>query len=228
MKSIGICAVVFVLASSLPAFSHCDTMDGPVVADARKAIEQNNVNYALKWVSAENEDEVRNAFDLAMRVRSLNDDAKNLADMHFFETLVRIHRNDEGIGYTGIMPPGTPVDPRIKAADESVALGNLTPIEKLVPAEKMPELEKRFARVMQLNDFDVNDVSAGRAFVEAYVQFFHFAEGEHEGSHVHHAQSHHTQHVAWILAIIFFATTVVLIVLYLSRSARNKIAVNRL
>jgi hypothetical protein len=39
--------------------AHCDTMDGPVVKDAKKAIETNNVNYVLKWVRVEDEKEIK-------------------------------------------------------------------------------------------------------------------------------------------------------------------------
>ena len=72
--------------------AHCDTMDGPVVKDARTAIEKNNVNYVLKWVHPEAEQEVREAFSLAMKVRDLGPDARTLADKYFFETLIRLHR----------------------------------------------------------------------------------------------------------------------------------------
>ena len=211
-------ALLFLLCNVLPSFCHCDTMDGPVVADAKKAIEQSNVNYVLKWVSADREEEIKIAFDLIMRIRSLNADAKYLADMYFFETIVRIHRYGEGIGYTGIKPSGEPIDPNIKAADESITLGRLTPLEKLTPPDKLPELETQFAHVMELKNFDVNDVSAGREFVNAYVQFFHFAEGGHEASHDHHEESNHLTHVSWVLAVFFFATTLIFGMLYFKKA----------
>ena len=52
-------------------------------------------------------------------------------------------------------------------------------------------------------DFDVDDIAAGRAFIAAYVDFFHFAEGEDHGhgqhshrSSVHepHGRGHHGSH----------------------------------
>ena len=49
----------------------------------------------------------------------------------------------------------------------------------------MAELTIRFGKVMSLKKFDVNNVKAGREYIEAYVQFFHFAEGEEEGIDVH-------------------------------------------
>jgi hypothetical protein len=38
---------------------------------------------------------------------------------------------------------------------------------------------------MSLKNFDVNNVKAGREYIEAYVQFFKFAEGEEEHNREH-------------------------------------------
>jgi hypothetical protein len=164
--------------------AHCDTMDGPLIADARKSIAHANVNYAIKWVLPANETEVREAFILMMKVRGLSPDAKELAEKYFFETLVRVHRNGEGVPYTGIKPAGTPVDEKVRAADKSIEIGNLSPLQGMVPADDQTELSERFDRVMALRNFDVDNVDAGREYIEAYVQFFKFAEGETEG-HAH-------------------------------------------
>ena len=197
------------------AFSHCDTMDGPVVADARKAIEQNNVNYVLKWVPAVDEKEIKEAFDLTMKVRVLSPEADTLADNYFFETLVRVHRSGEGEPYTGVKPSGTPIDEKILAADKCIALGNLSPLNGLVPKDKLAELKKRFDKVMLLKNFDVNNVKAGREYIEAYVQFFHFAEGEEEVHNPGHIEeSEHSEHIPWILSGIFFITSVLFVTLY--------------
>jgi hypothetical protein len=180
--------VLVLFFSSTVTFAHCDTMDGPVVADAQKALGQNNVNYVLKWVRPENEAEIIEAFNLTMKVRVLNPDAKRLSDKYFFETLVRVHRNGEGVPFTGVKPSGTPIDEEILAADKSIELMNLSPLKNLVSKANMQELTKRFEKVMSLKNFDGNNVPAGREYIEAYVQFFHFAEGEKEEegqTHVH-------------------------------------------
>ena len=169
--------------------AHCDTMDGPVIADAQKAISENNVNYVLKWVRPQDEAEIKYAFSLSMKVRVLGPEANELSDKYFFETLIRVHRNGEGVPFTGVKPSGTPIDEKILAADKSIGLGNLSPLKNLVAKDKMPELTERFEKVMSLKNFKVNDVAAGREYVEAYVQFFHFAEGEEECHDNHHMES---------------------------------------
>lgn len=195
--------------------AHCDTKDGPVIADARKAIEKNNVNYVLKWVQPANENELKEAFTLTMKVRVLSDESKELADNYFFETLVRLHRSGEGVPYTGIKPSGTPIDEKILAADRSIELGNLSPLNDLVPKDKFAELKERFDKVISLKDFDVNNVEAGREYIEAYVQFFHFAEGEVEGHEQNHTgEAGRFGQIPWILSGIFFMISIVFGILY--------------
>lgn len=167
-------------------FAHCDQMNGPLIADAKKAIVQNNVNIVLKWVQAAHEAEIKEAFNQMMKVRVLSQDAKELSEKYFFETLVRVHRAGEGVPFTGVKPEGTPIDANIMAADKSIELGNLSPLESLVAKKDFPELTERFNKVMSLKNFDVNHVVAGREYIEAYVQFFKFAEGENE-DHAEHA-----------------------------------------
>lgn len=62
----------------------------------------------------------------------------------------------------------------------------------MVTNDMMPELTKRFNKVMSLKNFDVNNISAGREYVEAYVQFFHYAEEE-KGNHNEHNEKN-TKH----------------------------------
>lgn len=168
------------ILSTNVTFAHCDTMDGPLIKDAMKAIGQNNVNYVLKWVSSENETEIKNVFNLMMKVRDLSPEAKDIAEDYFFDTLVRIHRSGEGMPFTGVKPHGTTIDEKVLAADKSIEIGNLSPLKDMVTKDILPELTKRFDKVMSLKNFDINNVEAGREYIESYVQFFKFAEGEEE------------------------------------------------
>ena len=177
--------ILLLIASTNVSFAHCDTMDGPLIKDLKIAISKNNVNYALKWVQPENETEIKEAFSLAMKVRKLGVDAQNLADKYFFETVVRLHRSGEGVPFTGVKPSGTPIDEKVMAADKSIEKGDLSPLKNLVLKELLPELQERFNKAISLKKFDVNNVAAGREYIEAYVQFFKYAEGEAE-EHVNH------------------------------------------
>lgn len=178
---VGLASLFILSLLILPAnvtLAHCDTMDGPLIADAVKALAQNNVNFALKWVSAANESEIRDAFNLVLKVKGLSPEAKELSEKYFFDTLVRIHRAGEGVPFTGVKPSGTPIDEKVLAADKSIEIGNLSPLTGKISENDFPELTERFEKVMSLRNFDINNVEAGREYIEAYVQFFKFAEGE--------------------------------------------------
>ena len=118
----------FLLASPSDAWAHCDTLDGPVIADGRAALESGDVTPVLKWVRFEDEREVREVFEKTMAVRKLNNAVRDLADRYFFETLVRVHRLGEGAPYTGLKPAGT-VDRAVMLADQALETGSS---EKLV------------------------------------------------------------------------------------------------
>lgn len=200
-------------------------MDGPLITDARKALVKNNVNYVLKWVSHANESEIRDAFNLAMKVMGFSSEAKELSEKYFFDTLVRIHRIGEGMPFTGVKPSGTPIDEKILAADKSIEIGNLSPLTGMVSKDDLSELTKRFNRVITLKNFDVNNLETGREYIEAYVQFFKFAEGEEEGTaNVEHGSSErvvvtgHSAHITWILSGLLFFTSLLLGGLLLKKS----------
>lgn len=178
------------------ADAHCDTMDGPAVADGRKALTSGNLNYALKWIGPKAEPELREVFAPSLRVRALGGDAAFVADRLFLETLVRLHRAGEGAGFDGLKPSGTAIAPVVVAADAAIACGRIDPLIGLVPDKQLPELEHRLQAALAIKDFSVDDVAAGRRYIAAYVDFFTCAEGEkhdhghaenrHGGGHVHH------------------------------------------
>src|SRR5512140_2714587 len=94
-------AIVLLFGHPSPARAHCDSMQGPVVAAARVALQKGDVTPALRWVKPADEAEIHRAFAQAMSVRKAGGTARDLADRYFFETLVRVHRAGEGAPYTG-------------------------------------------------------------------------------------------------------------------------------
>ena len=171
------------------ALAHCDGLDGPVIVDAKKALESGDVNLILIWVQKKDEAEIKKAFQKTLAVRKLNPEAKELADMYFFETLVRIHRAGEGEPYTGIKPAGQNLGPAIPAADKAAADGKLEPVYRLLTEKIHDGLHQKFESVMKKKNFRKEDVQAGREYVEAYVPFIHYVEALYElaekGAHGH-------------------------------------------
>jgi len=165
------------LVPTKSALAHCDGMDGPVVTLAKKALDTANVNLVLPWVPKANEQEIRRTFDHAMSVRKLGKDAKHLADRFFFETLVRVHRASEGAPYTGLKPAGLDLGPAIPAADKALDTGSIDAVEKLLSNAIHKGLREHFHAAVNRKKFDINDVEAGRSYVQAYVPYVHYVEG---------------------------------------------------
>jgi len=126
------------------AIAHCDGLDGPVVKAAQKALESGNVNPVLIWVLKKDEGEIKKAFQNTLAVRKLNSQAKELADMYFFETLVRIHRAGEGEPYTGLRPAGRNLEPAIPAADQAIESGKLELLLKILTETVETEVREKF------------------------------------------------------------------------------------
>ncbi len=178
------------IALSKNAFAHCDTLDGPVMQTARIALEKGDVTPLLKWVHADNEKEIRVAFQKTLAVRAKGAEAKELADMYFFETLVRIHRAGEGAPYTGLKP-GEAVDPAVALADKALESGSVDKLVDVLTKAMVNGIRERFQHANQTQEHADDSVAAGREFVEAYVIFTHYVEGLHaiiKGSGGHHGE----------------------------------------
>jgi len=160
------------------AKAHCDTMDGPVVKTAQQALEKGDVTPVLKWVKAEHEAQVRDAFQKTVAVRGLGKDARDLADRYFFETLVRLHREGEGAPYTGLQPAGA-VEPIIAACDKALEAGSAEELSQEVSRLVAAGIQRRFAEVQESRQHADHSVAAGREFVRAYVEFTHYVERLH-------------------------------------------------
>lgn len=110
----------------------------------------------------------------------MSPEARELADLYFFETLVRVHRAGEGAPYTGLKPAGRDLGPAIPAADRAIENGSTEAVKKLLMETVEQGLHTAFHRVQERKGFDPSDVSAGREYVEAYVVFIHYVEGLYE------------------------------------------------
>jgi hypothetical protein len=172
--------VVLLLPNS--AIAHCDGMDGPVVMAAQKALASGDVNLVLIWVQKDDEKEIRQSFDRTVAVRELSAEAKELADMYFFETLVRIHRAGEGAPYTGLKPPGHDLGPAIPLADQVLTTGKVGALVKLITGETRRGLTERFEHAAKTRNYSTADVEAGRDYVRSYVAFIHYAESAYEAA----------------------------------------------
>lgn len=181
-----------IFTPSLAAFAHCDTLDGPVVSAARKAIQTNNPNLILIWVKKVDEEAMGKVFERVMTARksATTPESKEKIESELFETLVKIHREGEGARYEGLQPAGS-VEPDIALADKAVETGNLDEILARIESPKNKEvISHLFHRVKENSGYDVNDVDSGRKFVESYVVFIHAVEKAIKGIDIEESRLH--------------------------------------
>ena len=69
---------------------------------------------------------MKQAFERALEVRKRSSDSEGneLADLWFFESAVRLHREGEGAPYTGIKLAGILESPAVPMADEAIETQN--------------------------------------------------------------------------------------------------------
>lgn len=148
---------------------HCDSMDGPVVAAARRALDAGDVRLVLPYVKKAGEAEVTVAFDRTVAARNGNQAVNEVADLYFFDTVVRVHRAGEGAPYTGLKPAGLPVGPVIPVAERAIDQGDATELVELLVTKARHEIEHRFADVMARQVHAGEGVDAAREYVEAML-----------------------------------------------------------
>lgn len=184
-----------VLASGLhlsggTARAHCDTLDGPVIQDARVALEKGEVTPVLKWVREKEEAKVRASFKEAVAAAKKGPKVREAAEHRFFTSLVKIHRAGEGAPFTGLKPAGT-VEPAVAAADKALESGSSDELVKLVTDAVAAGIRERYDRVAEARKHRDESVAAGREYVAAYVEYTHYVERLHqdaEGHGAHHGQ----------------------------------------
>lgn len=180
------------LLSTNVSFAHCDSYDGPVIKDATRALETNNVNLVLKWITDEQEKEIIPLFNKTYSLKNGDKEVYAIVEKHFFETLVRLHRETEGAPYTGLKPAGT-TKPIIQMTDKALKEGNVDDFLVKLNSHIDKVVREKYQKVAELDKVKANSKEQGRAFVEAYVDYTHTVEAlhdilEHGGGHAGHQE----------------------------------------
>ena len=182
--------IILLLATPYYAVAHCDTLDGPVIIDAKKAIQTKDITPVLKWVKPKDEKAVRAAFQKALSNQAKSAEA---GEHSFFTTLVKIHRAGEGAPFTGLKPAGT-VEPAVAEADKALASGSADGLIKLINDDVAAGIRERYDHAAATYKHKDDSVAQGREFVEAYVEFTHYVERLHQDATGKGAHSEHAEH----------------------------------
>lgn len=180
-------ALLLVVISSWSANAHCDSYDGPVIKDALKALEENNVSLVLKWIAPAQEQEIVSLFNATYNLRNGNKEVYALVEKHFLETLVRLHRETEGAPYNGLKQAGT-TKPIITMSDKAIVNEDSEQLIAAMNNHIAAVVRNKYNRALTLSKSKNDSPEKGREYVKAYVEFTHTVEGIHDiidGEHHH-------------------------------------------
>jgi len=176
LVAVGIAIAMFGVSSGV-AWAHCDTVNGPTAVDAREALETGDFKEIAIWVGEEQTQELRETFEESLAVYKMGGKAKELAERYFMTTAVRLHRQAEGMQFTGLKP-AQPLPPIIAKAEETLENGNLKPVADLLSARLQEETQKWFQNALDAKkNYKGDNVEAGREWVDAYVKYVIYVNG---------------------------------------------------
>lgn len=170
---------------------HCDSLDGPVVTAAARALEEGEVAVVLPFVPKAGEPEVVDAFDGAIAARVMGAEARDIADRFFYETVVRVHRAGEGAPYTGLKPAGLDHGPVIPVAERAIETQSAGELIDLLTRAVADEVRARLAHVVELKRGTNGDIDANREYVEAMLGLQVWSHGIHQAVHAHPHEHEH-------------------------------------
>ena len=151
-----------------------DSMDGPVVKAAENALDMDDLKYVLPYVSAEDEDELKNAFEKTLMVRELSGEAAELADYWFFETAVRLHRKEDKKPYTGLKSAGGDWGPIIPKVDLAIETENINELLNFLMNLIKDDIKSRFEDVLSKKEYSNDNLEDARDFINTREEFIDF------------------------------------------------------
>jgi hypothetical protein len=98
-----------------------------------------------------------------------NKEAIDIADLSFYGTVVRLHREGEGASYTGLKPAGLNWSPVLPKVEKAMEKGYPNELVEFLSGAVEEQVNDRLKRFMETKNYDDNDVAAAREHVEAML-----------------------------------------------------------
>ncbi len=147
-----------------------DQIPGPVLKAAKMALETGNVNYILIWVPEKSENTLKNLLEKTCCIRSSKTHLSNQAYDWYFEMVNRFYHSSKSPDYHTTQSQNLAGKLFLKI-DNAIESGNFEEISDMIPDSYEADAQQRFLQVMDLRDFPVNDIRAGRSYVSAFFDF---------------------------------------------------------
>jgi len=148
-----------------------DITNRPVMNAAKMALDTGNINYILIWIPEESENKLKNLFEKTFCERKAGKDVQDIAVNWYFETVKRLHRAGERTLYACLKPAGLDESPVIPNAERAIETGNSEELIGFIPKTQEHDFRHRFHSLIEKKNYDVNDVAAGREYVEEFIDF---------------------------------------------------------
>lgn len=172
----SVAGIMTLFPGAATALAHCDAENGPVAVDAREALAEDDFEEVAIWVGEKQHQELRAAFDQVISVYEKGGKAGELAEQYFMETAVRLHREAEGMSYTGLKPPRElPED--IAAAEKALETGDIDPVINMLSTEMRKKLAHVFENARKAGQKKDKSLEAGRKWADAYVKYVIYVHG---------------------------------------------------
>jgi len=168
--------LLLVFGFTFSSQAHCDRLNGPVAIAAKKALQTGDSSHALIWVTDQQAEELKSIFEQSLEVYAQGGDSQALAERYFMENTVRLHRQAEGMPYTGLKKvQPNPVD--IQVAEEALESGGVAEVTDLLAQEIRHKISTLHANAVAAKNNKDQSVEAGRKWVDAYVQYIVYIHG---------------------------------------------------
>jgi hypothetical protein len=138
-----------------------------VVRAARRALGEERVAVVLPFVPKAAEKEVTELFHKVVHARKADPVSRDVADEHFFDTVVRLHRAGEGAPFTGLKPAGLDVGPVIPVAEHAAESGDGRALEDILVDVVRAEVQRRLRHLAHLRPEMEHGVDHAREYVKA-------------------------------------------------------------
>lgn len=143
----------------------CVSLDEPVVTAARVALEEDDFEWVAPYVAADDEFELRDAFDLAVKAWTQGLEARVVAERYFTEMTVRLNRAGEVTSFTGLKPAGSDVGPVVDLVEKAISDGSPHDLLELLSAELRSYVTERVRQVVDRQGAATRNVEEARVYV---------------------------------------------------------------
>lgn len=150
--------------------AHCDRENGPVAMAAKEALKTGDFEKIVIWVGEEQEQELEEKFRQSLAVYKQGGEAEQLSKQFFMETAVRLHREAEGMPFTGLKPASSN-PPDIEAAESALVTGDLDPVISLLSEKMEEQISTWFQKAIEAKKKKEQGITSGREWVDNYVKY---------------------------------------------------------